>query len=78
MENKINADRFSSTGRFTERKSYLEKNPDAKLQDDCTDVVEYINGHIIQLLKSGTFYVDQSFMSKSLDEAETNLFLKKY
>lgn len=74
----ISIEKFTTTGRFTPRKVYLEKNPDAKLAAECTDVVEYIGGHIIQLLESGTFYVDESFMSKSLDEAETNLFLKKY
>lgn len=73
-----NLEKFSSTGRFTGRDMYLEKNPDAVLHEKCTDVVEYIGGHIIQVLASGEFMVDDEFRSRSLDEAETKLYLKKY
>ena len=69
---------FSTTGRFTSREAYLEKNPEAILHDKCTDVVLYIGGHIIQVLESGEFMVDEEFKSRSLDEAETQLYLKKY
>jgi hypothetical protein len=75
---KINTtlEEFSSTGRFIGRDAYLEKNPDEILHKDCTDVVQYIGGHIIQGLKSGQFMVDEGFKSISLDEAEGWLFLK--
>lgn len=76
MEKKL--ENFCSTGRFTGRDVYLDKNPDAVLHKDCTDVVEYIGGHIIQVLQSGEFMVDEEFRSRSLDEAETQLYLKKY
>ena len=76
MENSL--EQFSSTGRFTGRDAYLDKNPDTILHNDCTDVVEYIGGHIIQVLQSGEFVVDEEFKSRSLDEAETQLFLRKY
>ena len=66
-------DKFSLTGRFTVRSAYLEKNPEAQLEKNCTDVVEYIGGHIIQLLSSGEFMVDESFKSRSLDESEIKL-----
>jgi hypothetical protein len=69
---------FSSTGRFTSRDAYLEKNPEATLHNKCTDVVMYIGGHIIQVLESGEFMVDEEFKSRSLDEAEAWLYLKKY
>lgn len=69
---------FISTGRFTCREAYLEKNPEAILQKDCTDVVQYIGGHIIQVLESGRFMVDELFSSRSLDEAEVDLFIRKY
>jgi hypothetical protein len=69
---------FSTTGRFTSREAYLEKNPDAILHNQCTDVVMYIGGHIIQVLESGLFVVDEHFSSRSLDEAEVQLFIKKY
>jgi len=73
-----NLESFSSTGRFTSRQAYLEKNPDAILHEKCTDVVMYIGGHIIEVLESGEFMVDEEFKSRSLDEAETQLYLKKY
>jgi len=78
MENKTTLENFSSTGRFTGRDAYLEKNPEVILHEDCTDVVQYIGGHIIQVLKSGQFMVDEGFRSISLDEAEGWLFIKKY
>jgi hypothetical protein len=69
---------FSTTGRFTSREAYLDKNPDAVLHTQCTDDVQYIDGHIIQVLESGKFMVDEEFSSRSLDEAEVQLFIKKY
>jgi hypothetical protein len=78
MTGSFTLENFSSTGRFTGREAYLEKNPDAILHADCTDVVQYIGGHIIQVLKSGDFMVDENFKSISLDEAEGWLFIKKY
>lgn len=69
-----NFESLSNTGRFMCAVSYAQKNPEVKLQDDCTDVVHYRGGHIIQLLKSGEFMVNESFSSRSLDEAETYLF----
>lgn len=71
-----NLESFSSTGRFTSKEAYLEKNPEAILHDKCTDVVMYIGGHIIQVLESGEFMVDADFKNRSLDEAETMLFIK--
>jgi hypothetical protein len=73
-----NLESFSSTGRFTSREAYLEKNPEAILHEKCTDVVMYIGGHIVQVLESGEFMVDEMFKSRSLDEAETDLFIRKY
>jgi len=73
-----NLESFSTTGRFTSKEAYLEKNPDEILHKDCTDVVQYIGGHIIQVLESGNFMVDETFSSRSLDEAEVQLYLKKY
>jgi len=68
---------FSNTGRFTGREAYLDKNPEAILHESCTDVVQYIGGHIIQVLKSGQFMVDEGFKSISLDEAEGWMYVKK-
>ncbi len=77
MTGSITLENFSNTGRFTGRDAYLEKNPDVELHEDCTDVVQYIGSHIIQVLKSGQFMVDEGFKSISLDEAEGWLYIKK-
>jgi len=65
---------FSDTGRFMSAVCYAEKNPDSKIDEDCTDVVHYSGGYFIQLMDSGIFKVNESFSSRSLDEAETYLF----
>lgn len=65
---------FKNSGRFIYRDSFLEKNPNTILNPDCTDVVEYQSGAFIQLLKSGLFYLEDDFSSKSLDEVEDRLW----
>ena len=70
MENLID------TGRFICKESFLKKNLTEKLLEECTDVVAYADGYYIQVLKSGEFYVDDTFKSRSLDEAEA-ILLKK-
>jgi hypothetical protein len=77
MKSIITLEDFSNTGRFTGRAAYLDKNPEIELHEDCTDVVQYIGGHIIQVLKSGQFMVDEGFRSISLDESEGWLYVKK-
>jgi hypothetical protein len=69
-------EKFISSGRFICKEAFLDKNPDEKLLKSCTDVVEYINGAYIQVLESGEFYVDDTFKSRSLDEAEIKLWEK--
>lgn len=69
-------EKFINSGRFICKESFLEKNPNENLQNDCTDVVHYNNGAYIQVLKSGLFYVDENFSSKSLDESEIKLWEK--
>ena len=70
MENLID------TGRFICKASFLIKNPTEELLEECTDVVAYADGSYIQVLKSGEFYVDDTFKSRSLDEAEIKLLEK--
>lgn len=70
MENLID------TGRFICKESFLQNNPTKNLLEECTDVVAYADGSYIQVLKSGEFYVDDTFKSRSLDEAEA-ILLKK-
>jgi hypothetical protein len=77
MEKKLKGfEEFSDRGRFTSREAYLEKNPDAILHNQCTDVIQYVDGCIIQSLDSGFFMVDDKYGSRSLDEAEVQLFRK--
>ena len=67
-------EKFISSGRFMCKQSFIEKNPEENLLSDCTDVVHYVGGQYIQVLKSGEFYVDENFKSRSLDEAEIKLW----
>lgn len=67
---------FIESGRFICKEVFLDKNPNEKLRNDCTDVVHYIGGAYIQVLKSGEFYLDETFSSRSLDEVEIKLLEK--
>jgi hypothetical protein len=69
-------EKFIDSGRFTRRMAFLDKNPNEKLLDNCTDVVQYIGGAYIQVLQSGLFYLDENHSSKVLDEVEVELFGK--
>jgi hypothetical protein len=69
-------EKFIDSGRFMCRDLFLDKNPNEQLLDDCTDVVQYSGGAYIQVLKSGVFYLDESFSSRSLDEVEVKLLEK--
>ena len=69
-------EKFIESGRFIPRVVFLEKNPNEQLLEDCTDVVQYSGGAYIQVLKSGVFYLDESFSSRSLDEVEVKLLEK--
>lgn len=48
---------FRDTGRFIPVEVYLKENPNAKLHDDCTEVIIYTNDFIIQALKTNEFYI---------------------
>jgi len=69
-------EKFIDSGRFMCRELFVDKNPNENLHDDCTDVVHYSGGAYIQVLKSGIFYLDDSFSSRSLDEVEVKLLEK--
>jgi hypothetical protein len=69
-------EKLIDTGRFICKESFLHINPTEKLLEECTDVLRYSNGSYIQVLKSGEFYVDDTFKSLSLDEAEIKLLEK--
>ena len=69
-------EKFINSGRFICKEEFLDKNPNENLKEECTDVVQYNGGNYIQVLKSGLFYVDENFSSKSLDESEVKLWEK--
>lgn len=70
-------EKIIDSGRFIPKMVFLDKNPNEKLHKECTDVVHYVGGKYIQVLKSGVFYLDETFSSRSLDEVEVKLFEKK-
>jgi hypothetical protein len=74
---KKNFNDFCKSGKFINRKSFLEKNPDYKLNDNCTDIVHYMDGTIIQLLSNGVFHFDDENRSSSLEKVEWAVFVKK-
>jgi len=69
-------DKLIDSGRFTYRKDYLEKNPTTKLLKDCTDVIVYSDGSFIQVLKTGTFYLNSKTKDRSLEKVEQELLKK--
>jgi hypothetical protein len=76
---------FINTGRITPRELFVHYNPKVRLRPDCKDVVRYVGGFYIQILKTGEFLLeindaDQSdemnsiIQNKSLDEVEEELW----
>jgi hypothetical protein len=76
---------FINTGRRTPRELFAHYNPKARLRPDCKDVVKYVGGFYIQILKTGEFLLeindaDQSdemnsiIQDKSLDVVEEELW----
>ena len=65
---------FVDTGKFITRKEFHSTRPNEVLLNDCTDLVQYERGHYIQVLKDGTFYLDEYNQSKELDEVELVLY----
>jgi hypothetical protein len=67
---------WQESGRFIDRKSFETYNPNENLHVDCSDVVMYLGGVYIQLLKSGEFFLDAHASGKSLDAIEIILWDK--
>lgn len=67
------------TGRFVTRDEYLYYHPETKLHHDCTDVVKYAGGFIIQGLKVGGFFcnMDNALTFSNLDLAEAHIWESK-
>ena len=49
---------FSNTGRFSPRSVLASTSPNTMLHPMCVNVVTYIGGFFIQVLKDGTYYIE--------------------
>lgn len=46
---------FSNTGRIIPADVFHKNNPKSKINPECTDVIRYLGGFFIQMLKSGRY-----------------------
>ncbi len=85
QDGEMSLELFLNTGRITPRELFLNYNPKSRLKPDCMDVVRYVGGFYIQILKTGEFLLeiidaDQSdemntiIKDKSLDVVEEELW----
>jgi hypothetical protein len=65
---------WRDSGRFIGVDDYMKDNADAILHVDCTDVVEYMGGGIIQVLKNGEYFIDAEIKSDKLPDMEEVLW----
>jgi len=68
---------FVKTGRFTPVGVYLSAHPKAKVHPDCTDVIVYNYGYVIQALKTNEFYFKRGkrdVRHRTLDSTESALW----
>lgn len=81
---KLEFEVFSNTGRITPFDVFRNENPNAKLHRECTDVVRYLGGFYIQMLKSGKYIYQFDVLPsttvqvehKSLDILELQMWQK--
>lgn len=86
LENKgeVSFEMFSNTGRITPADVFKNENPEDKLHSECTDVVRYLGGFFIQMLKSGKYIYEFDIKPstkvqiehKSLDVLELQMWQK--
>lgn len=75
---------FSNTGRIIPAEVFHENNPELKLSPECTDVIRYLGGFFIQMLKSGRYIYEYNVKPsiivqiehKSLDIIELQMWQK--
>jgi len=61
-------------GKFIPKSEFLAENPNVSLLKTCSEVIQYIGGHYIQVLKSGTFRYNSSIKGKVLDDVEDKIW----
>lgn len=71
-KDEIDFELFQNTGRISPNEMYQHLN----LHIDCYNVIMYVFGEFIQQLKTGKYYVSESKVFDTLEEAEKELFNK--
>jgi hypothetical protein len=61
---------FQCLGRIVDVNTYLSDNPNAGLNNKCTDVIYYMKDYVIQILASGKYYI-RLYDSRESDEIDT-------
>jgi hypothetical protein len=72
----ITYDEWQYSSSIVDRKSFEAHNPKENLHVDCTNILMYLGGIYIQLLKSGEFFLDAHISGKTLDAIEKPLWDK--
>ena len=71
-ESEITFDMFSNTGRIVPLEVFKAEDSNKVVDSDCTDVVRYLGGFYIQMLKSGSYLYEYFFEdSKTLVKTES-------
>ena len=72
----ITLSEWRSSGRFIPKAEFLLSNPTEGLLASCSEVIQYIGGHYIQVtnLSSGTFRYTSSIKGNVLDEIENAMW----
>lgn len=67
---------FKDTGRLIQIERFMKNYPDKDVHVDATDVIVYIGGYNIQILKSGKHYIEHEdgFISDDFKEIEKTLY----
>lgn len=81
---KMDFEAFSNTGRIIPVEVFKTENPNAKINLNCTDIVRYLGGFYIQMLKSGKYIYEFNLKPsttvqiehKSLDILELQMWQK--
>lgn len=68
--NTLTLNEWRLSGKFTPKDAFLLENPSETLLSTCTEVIEYLGKHYIQVLSSGVFRYNAQAKSKVLDDVE--------
>ena len=66
---------YVSTGLMTPRKKYETKFPEVNLSERCTDVMSYVGGYYIEMLRNGRYFFEGRTITR-IDWLEDDLYNK--